>query len=63
MQIQSQSTVCTAGRKALKLELSGDGDVYPIVMACDTIYGSLTISKMISYAEAAGKKRAGGSQH
>ena len=37
------------------LTLRPGGDVYPIVMACDTIYGRLTVSQMISYAERQGK--------
>ena len=28
--------------------------VYPIVLACDTIYGGMTITQMISYAEGLG---------
>ena len=30
------------------------GGAYPIIMACDTIYGGMTVSKMISYAESLG---------
>ena len=37
------------------LTLRQSGDVHPIVMACDTIYGRLTVSQMISYAESQGK--------
>lgn len=37
------------------LNLSGSGDAYPIVMACDTIYGSLAVDNMIAYAEGQGK--------
>lgn len=36
------------------LETAPGGEVYPIVMACDTIYGGLTVSRMISYAEGLG---------
>ena len=36
------------------LELTGQSSVYPIVMACDTIYGGFTATQMISYAEALG---------
>lgn len=37
------------------LSLTGKGDAYPIIMADDTIYGSMTIEKMIAYAEGQGK--------
>lgn len=36
------------------LELDGGSSVYPIVMACDTIYGGFTVTQMISYAESLG---------
>ena len=36
------------------LELGGGSEVRPVAMACDTIYGGLTVSQMISYAEALG---------
>ena len=36
------------------LELSPNSRVYPIALACDTIYGGLTASSMISYAESLG---------
>ncbi len=36
------------------LELGTDGDAYPIVMACDTIYGRLTVGQMVTYAERMG---------
>ncbi len=32
----------------------GDNDIYPIVLACDTIYGGMTISRMTDYAESLG---------
>ena len=41
-------------QESFALSLTGSGDAYPIVMACDTIYGSLSVSKMISYAESLG---------
>lgn len=45
-----------AGRQeGYALSLSGRGDAYPIIMACDTIYGSLAVDKMIAYAEGLGK--------
>ncbi len=31
--------------------LTPGGEVYPIVMACDTIYGGMTISNMVKYAK------------
>ena len=36
------------------LELAPGSGVYPISMACDTIYGGFTATQMISYAEALG---------
>lgn len=36
------------------LETESGGDVYPIVMACDTIYGGFTVTEMIAYAESLG---------
>ncbi len=36
------------------LETERYGDVYPIVMACDTIYGGMTESEVISYAASQG---------
>lgn len=36
------------------LTRTADSDVYPIVMACDTIYGGMTVSKMTAYAEKLG---------
>ena len=41
-------------QESFALNLSSGGDVYPIVMACDTIYGGLSVSSMISYAESLG---------
>lgn len=32
------------------LELEKSSDVYPIVMACDTIYGGMTMDRIIAYA-------------
>ncbi|MDR3278181.1 MAG: phosphodiester glycosidase family protein [Oscillospiraceae bacterium] len=37
------------------LRLTGAGDAYPIVLGDDTIYGSLKVSQMVSYAESVGK--------
>ena len=42
-------------QKHYELSLTGKGDAYPIIMACDTIYGRLTIDHMVSYAEKQGK--------
>lgn len=36
------------------LENRPGSSVYPIVMACDTIYGGFTVTRMIAYAEALG---------
>lgn len=45
----------TYGREeSFALELSPDSPVFPMVMACDTIYGGLTISDCIAYAESLG---------
>lgn len=45
----------TFGREeSFALELSPDSAVYPMVMACDTIYGGLTLSGCIAYAESLG---------
>lgn len=41
-------------QKGVSLELSPNSDVYPIVMACDTIWGGMTMDTMISYAEQMG---------
>lgn len=41
-------------QKGVSLELSPNSDVYPIVMACDTIWGGLTMDAMVSYAERMG---------
>jgi len=44
-----------AGRlETYALETSVDGEVRPIVMACDTIYGGMTLPAMVRYAEAQG---------
>ncbi len=40
--------------ETFSLELSPDSSIYPIVLACDTIYGGMTINNMISYAESLG---------
>ena len=36
------------------VENTPGSSVYPIVLACDTIYGGMTITQMISYAESLG---------
>lgn len=36
------------------LETERGSSVYPIVMACDTIYGGFTVTEMIAYAESLG---------
>lgn len=36
------------------IDLSADSAVFPISLACDTIYGGLTITQMIAYAESLG---------
>lgn len=36
------------------VDIAADSAVYPITLACDTIYGGLTITQMIDYAEALG---------
>lgn len=41
--------------ESFMLGLEQGGDAYPIVMACDTIYGSMSISRMVTYAESQGK--------
>lgn len=41
-------------QKSAGLELSPNGDVYPIVMACDTIWGGLTMDAMVGYAQQQG---------
>ncbi len=38
------------------LTLSGPGDAYPIVMACDTMYGRFRVDEMIAYAESQGRR-------
>jgi exopolysaccharide biosynthesis protein len=43
-------------QESYTLGLSGKGDAYPIFMACDTIYGRMTVEQMIAYAESQGKK-------
>lgn len=40
--------------ESFMLESTVNSDVYPIVLACDTIYGSLTINQMVHYAESLG---------
>jgi exopolysaccharide biosynthesis protein len=44
----------TGRQESFTLSLTGAGDAYPIVLACDTIYGRLTAQQMIAYAESAG---------
>jgi hypothetical protein len=41
------------------LRVSPGSSVYPIVMACDTIYGGMTIDTVISYAESQGYRVVG----
>lgn len=36
------------------LETAPGSSVYPIVLACDTIYGGMTISRVVSYAQSLG---------
>ncbi|MBR4953761.1 MAG: phosphodiester glycosidase family protein, partial [Oscillospiraceae bacterium] len=36
------------------IDLSADSTVFPITLACDTIYGGLTITQMTAYAESLG---------
>lgn len=36
------------------IDLGAESYVYPIALACDTIYGGLTITQMIAYAESLG---------
>lgn len=36
------------------IETTSESEVFPIVMACDTIYGGMTVNKMIEYAESLG---------
>ena len=43
-----------ARQAGYSLELSPDSSVYPIFMACDTIWGGLTMSQCIQYAEGLG---------
>jgi hypothetical protein len=45
----------TQRQMSYALNLTGKGDAYPIIMADDTIYGSMTIDKVINYAEGQGK--------
>lgn len=40
--------------ESFALELTPDSSVTPIVMACDTIYGGLTLSSCVAYAESQG---------
>lgn len=48
-------TNATYGREeSFALALSPDSGVYPMVMACDTVYGGFTISNCIAYAESLG---------
>lgn len=48
-------TNSTYGREeSFALELAPDSDVFPMVMACDTIYGGMSISNCIAYAESLG---------
>ena len=36
------------------LDVSNGSSVYPIIMSCDTIYGGMTITQMVQYAESLG---------
>ncbi len=45
----------TERQGSYELRLTGRGDAYPLIMACDTIYGRMTIDQMVSYAETRGK--------
>lgn len=40
--------------ESFTLETERGSSVYPIVMACDTIYGGFTVTEMIAYAESLG---------
>ena len=40
--------------ESFTLEVSRTSAVYPVVMACDTIYGGFTATQMLSYAESLG---------
>ena len=41
--------------ESFAIRMTGPGDVYPIVMKGDTVYGSTRISSMVEYAESLGK--------
>lgn len=41
------------------LELAQSSDVYPIVMACDTMYGGMTMDAAVAYVEATGRNVVG----
>ena len=52
-----RNTVSYDGDKRVEsftLEDKAGGDVFPIVMACDTIYGGMTMPQIISYASSQG---------
>jgi len=53
------NTISLSGSQArtesYMLNLTGSGDAYPIIMACDTLYGNLRIDDMINYASSLGK--------
>ncbi|MBR5261228.1 MAG: hypothetical protein IKV47_03550, partial [Oscillospiraceae bacterium] len=36
------------------IDLAAESSVFPITLACDTIYGGLTVTQMIAYAESLG---------
>ncbi|MGE4486130.1 MAG: phosphodiester glycosidase family protein [Oscillospiraceae bacterium] len=40
--------------ESFMLNLTQDSEVYPIIMACDTIYGGMTVSRIVAYAESLG---------
>jgi exopolysaccharide biosynthesis protein len=45
----------TERQSCYELGLTGGGDAYPIIMACDTIYGRMTVEQMVAYAGSQGK--------
>ena len=53
-----ENAFCYSGsgsrNESFVVENTPGSSVYPIVMACDTIYGGMTITQMISYAESQG---------
>jgi exopolysaccharide biosynthesis protein len=45
----------TERQNSFALSLTGKGDAYPILMADDTIYGSMTIDQAVNYAASRGR--------